>query len=111
GPSVVPEGAPPADSTAKPIDPKPPAPSADWSALEMLRSWQFYALVFLFIGSAQSGLLVIANAAPLLASLGKSANFEAGSIGALLVANAWILSAYGGLVNALGRVGTGFYSD
>ena len=36
---------------------------ADWSAGAMLRTWQFYALVFLFIGSAQSGLLVIANAA------------------------------------------------
>ena len=25
--------------------------------------------------------------------------------------NAWILVSYGGLVNALGRVGTGMYSD
>src|SRR5262245_33211855 len=34
----------------------------DWSAPDMVKTWQFYALVFLFIGSAQSGLLVIANA-------------------------------------------------
>ena len=28
-----------------------------------------------------------------------------------LVANAWILASYGGVINALGRVGTGLYSD
>ena len=28
-----------------------------------------------------------------------------------LTANAWILVSWGGLVNALGRVGTGMYSD
>ena len=27
------------------------------------------------------------------------------------MANAWILVSFGGLVNASGRVGTGFYSD
>ncbi len=32
----------------------------------MMSRWQYYALVFMFIGSAQSGLLVIANAAPIL---------------------------------------------
>ena len=69
----------------------------------MLKTWQFYALVFLFIGSAQSGLLVIANAAPLL-------NATAGSL-AFFAANAWILASFGGLVNAAGRVGTGTYSD
>ncbi|MDG3007636.1 L-lactate MFS transporter [Paludisphaera mucosa] len=80
------------------------APTAvDWPAGRMLKTWQFYALVFLFIGSAQSGLLVIANAAPLL-------NATAGSL-AFFAANAWILASYGGLVNAAGRVGTGFYSD
>jgi OFA family oxalate/formate antiporter-like MFS transporter len=75
----------------------------DFSAKEMLRTWQFYALVFLFIGSAQSGLLVIANAAPML-------NQTAGAL-AFFAANAWILASFGGLVNATGRVGTGFYSD
>jgi MFS transporter, OFA family, oxalate/formate antiporter len=80
---------------------KPNAP--DRTAGQMLGTWQFFALVFLFIGSAQAGLLVIANAAPLLK--------ETASEVAFLAANAWILASYGGLVNASGRVGTGFYSD
>src|SRR5262245_60611658 len=75
----------------------------DWTAGEMVRTWQFYALVFLFLGSAQSGLLVIANAAPML-------NRTAATL-AFFAANAWLLAAYGGLVNASGRVGTGLYSD
>ncbi|MBY0525174.1 MAG: MFS transporter [Gemmataceae bacterium] len=77
--------------------------SVDWTAGEMLRTWQFYALVFLFIGSAQSGLLVIANATPMLDSTARSIAFFA--------ANAWLLASFGGLVNASGRVGTGLYSD
>jgi MFS transporter, OFA family, oxalate/formate antiporter len=91
--------------------PSPPASPArqsaltrdDWSAAAMVKTWQFYALVFLFIGSAQSGLLVIANAAPML-------NRTAATV-AFLAANAWLLSSFGGLVNAAGRVGTGLYSD
>jgi OFA family oxalate/formate antiporter-like MFS transporter len=77
---------------------------SDWPAQAMLKTWQFYALVFLFIGSAQSGLLVIANATPML-------NATAGSSLAFFAANAWILASFGGLINATGRVGTGFYSD
>lgn len=75
----------------------------DWSAKDMLKTWRFYALVFLFIGSAQSGLLVIANAAPMLN--------ETGSKIAFFAANAWLLASFGGFINASGRVGTGFYSD
>jgi OFA family oxalate/formate antiporter-like MFS transporter len=75
----------------------------DWSAGEMSRTWQFYALVVLFIGSTQSGLMIIANAAGILASAAKGVPF--------LAANAWILVSFGGAVNALGRVGTGMYSD
>ncbi len=75
----------------------------EWSAPQMLATWQFYALVLLFIGSAQSGLLVIANATPML-------NKTAASF-AFFAANAWLLSSFGGLVNASGRIGTGFYSD
>ena len=75
----------------------------DWSAAEMLKTWQFYALVLLFIGSAQSGLLIIANATPMLNSTAKAIAFFA--------ANAWLLASFGGLVNASGRIGTGFYSD
>ncbi len=75
----------------------------NWSAPQMLRTWQFYGLVFLFIASAQSGLLVIANATPML-------NATAGTL-AFFAANAWVLSSFGGLVNATGRIGTGGYSD
>lgn len=81
----------------------PTATRADWTPGQMLRTAQFYLLVFLFIGSAQSGLLVIANATPML-------NQTAATL-AFFAANAWLLSSYGGLVNAIGRVGTGLYSD
>jgi OFA family oxalate/formate antiporter-like MFS transporter len=93
-----------------PPQPRPPATPGraamtpvDWAASAMLRTRQFYALVFLFIGSAQSGLLVIANAAPILNRTAASLEF--------LPRHAWLLAAFGGLVNALGRVGTGLYSD
>lgn len=75
----------------------------DWSAGEMLKTWQFYALFIMFTISTQSGLLIIANAAGLLKEAGQSIPF--------LAANAWILVSFGGLVNASGRVGTGTYSD
>jgi OFA family oxalate/formate antiporter-like MFS transporter len=75
----------------------------DWTVKEMMKTWQFYALVILFIGSTQSGLLIIANAAGILKSAATGIPFFA--------ANAWILASYGGLVNASGRVGTGIYSD
>jgi MFS transporter, OFA family, oxalate/formate antiporter len=77
--------------------------SVDWSAADMVKTWQFYALVFLFIGSAQSGLLVIANATPML-------NATAATL-AFFAANAWLLSSFGGVANAAGRIGTGRYSD
>src|SRR5262249_61335239 len=38
----------------------------DWSASAMLKTWQFYALVFLFIGSGQSGFFMIAYCTPRL---------------------------------------------
>ncbi len=93
------------------VPPTPPAPTgsgpaptrADWYARDMLKTWQFYGLVFLFVGSAQSGLLVIANATPML-------NRTAGTL-AFFAANAWLLASFGGLVNATGRVVTGLYSD
>jgi OFA family oxalate/formate antiporter-like MFS transporter len=75
----------------------------DWVAADMMKTWQFYALVFLFIGTTQSGLMIIANASGILASAAKNVPF--------LAANAWILASYGGLINAAGRVGTGMYSD
>jgi OFA family oxalate/formate antiporter-like MFS transporter len=75
----------------------------NWEPSEILKTWQFYALVLMFIFTTQSGLLIIANAAGLLAKTGAKIPFFA--------ANAWLLVSYGGFVNASGRVGTGFYSD
>ncbi|MBN9122158.1 MAG: OFA family MFS transporter [Planctomycetes bacterium] len=81
----------------------PKAAAVDFSARQMLRTWQFYALVFLFIGSAQSGLIVIANAKPFLTDAAGKTGFFA--------ENAWLLVTFIGVVNATGRVGTGRYSD
>ncbi len=75
----------------------------EWEPLEMLRTWQYFALFLMFAGSAQAGLLVIANAAPML-------NKTAGSL-PFFAANAWILASFGGFLNATGRIGTGHYSD
>jgi OFA family oxalate/formate antiporter-like MFS transporter len=80
-----------------------PAAATDRTARQMLSTWQFYALVFLFVGSAQSGLLVIANAKALLTEVAESGGFFA--------TNGWLLVTFIGVVNALGRVGTGRYSD
>lgn len=92
-----------APAAAESAKPRPMVTATDRSASEMLGTWQFFSLVFLFIGSAQAGLLVIANATPIL-------NKTAAGI-AFFAANAWLLASYGGVVNAGGRVGTGTYSD
>jgi OFA family oxalate/formate antiporter-like MFS transporter len=101
-PGYVPP-APPATAKAASASVKAGITTVDWSASEMIKTLQFYALVFMFIGSSQSGLLVIANATPML-------NKTAAAI-AFFAANAWLLASYGGLVNAGGRIGTGLYSD
>ncbi len=77
--------------------------AVDWVAGDMVKTVQFYALVFMFIGTSQSGLLIIGNAAPMLSKTAAGIAFFA--------ANAWILASYGGFVNAAGRIGTGLYSD
>jgi OFA family oxalate/formate antiporter-like MFS transporter len=77
--------------------------TVDWAASDMLKTWRFYALVFMFIGTTMSGLMIIANSFPIFARAAKESP--------LLSANIWILASFGGLVNGLGRVGTGFYSD
>ena len=77
--------------------------SHDWEAGDMFKTWQFYALVVMFILTTQSGLLIIANANGLMLKAAKEMPF--------FMANAWILVSFGGLVNASGRVGTGWYSD
>jgi OFA family oxalate/formate antiporter-like MFS transporter len=81
----------------------PKVTSTDFTAKRMLGTWQFYALVFLFVCSAQSGLIVIANAKPFLTDAAGKTGFFA--------ENAWLLVTFVGVVNALGRVGTGRYSD
>ena len=82
----------------------PVSPAAhDFPARQMLRTWQFYALVLLFVGSAQSGLLVISNAKSFLTDAAGKTGFAA--------ENAWLLVTFIGVVNAVGRVGTGRYSD
>ncbi len=75
----------------------------NWEPFEIVKTWQFYALVFMFILTTQSGLLIIANASKILKEAAQGSQF--------LIENSWILVSFGGLVNALGRVGTGFYSD
>jgi MFS transporter, OFA family, oxalate/formate antiporter len=76
----------------------------DWAPTDMMKTWQFYALVLMFIGTTQSGLLIIGNAFGIMATTAKKSY-------PFFAENAWLLPAYGGLVNALGRVGTGMYSD
>ncbi|MEA2061563.1 MAG: OFA family MFS transporter [Thermodesulfobacteriota bacterium] len=75
----------------------------DWEAGDMMKTWQFYALVLMFIFNTQSGLLIISSAKGLMMATAKGMPF--------FIANAWILVSYGGLVNASGRIGTGMYSD
>jgi len=75
----------------------------NWIPSDMVKTWQFWALMFMFIGTTQSGLLVIANAAGMLATTAKAIPFFA--------ANAWILASYGGGVQIPGRIVTGLYSD
>ena len=103
--SWPPTGYVPPPPPVRPSAAKRPAatPAADWKPTEILGTWQAYALILMFIGSAQSGLLVIANAAPILAKTAGKLEFFA--------ANAWILASFGGLINASGRIGTGLYSD
>jgi len=92
-----------ATNTEKTASKSPALCARDWTASEMLGTWQFYALVVLFIASTQSGLMIIANAAKILSETAKDVPF--------LAANAWILASFGGFINASGRIGTGLYSD
>lgn len=94
---------PPASKVAQTAAQAAASTKHNWEAGDMVKTWQFYALVFMFIITTQSGLLIIANAAGLLASSAKKIPF--------FVQNAWLLVSFGGLVNACGRVGTGWYSD
>ena len=79
------------------------ATAVQWRAPEMLRTWQFYALVFMFMCSAQAGLLLIGSAKPLFMETTKTDPSWADKT--------WIIVSFLGLINALGRIGTGSYSD
>ncbi|HAA02094.1 MAG TPA: MFS transporter [Syntrophobacteraceae bacterium] len=81
----------------------PTLTKVDWAAGDMMKTWQFFALVLMFVGTTQSGLMIISIATPLLAGAAKGVQF--------FTDNAWILASFGGLINAAGRVGTGMYSD
>jgi MFS family permease len=90
------------------VPPQPPAQTAeqmkkapsktvvDWTAGEMVKTWQFYVLILLFCLNTQAGLLIIGHAAKIVKPF-----LEQG----------FILVAAGGFMNAAGRIGTGKYSD
>ena len=75
---------------------KATASTVDWTAGEMVKTWQFYALIALFCLNTQAGLLIIGHAAKFIKPM-----LEKG----------FILVAAGGALNAFGRIGTGKYSD
>jgi MFS family permease len=87
------------------VPPQPPETAAtkaatasvvDWTAGEMVKTYQFYVLIALFCLNTQAGLLIIGHAAKIVKPF-----LEQG----------FILVAAGGFMNAIGRIGTGKYSD
>jgi hypothetical protein len=70
--------------------------AVDWTAGEMVKTYQFYVLIALFCLNTQAGLLIIGHAAKIVKPF-----LEQG----------FILVAAGGFMNAVGRIGTGKYSD
>ncbi|WP_028582909.1 L-lactate MFS transporter [Desulfogranum mediterraneum] len=79
------------------------ATKKNWQWQQMIKTPQYWMLLVMFILATQSGLLIIGNAAGMLAKSAKAIPF--------LAANAWILASYGGIMNAAGRPCTGIYSD
>ncbi|MCP3952303.1 MAG: OFA family MFS transporter, partial [Desulfobacterales bacterium] len=79
------------------------ATKKNWTWQQMIKTPQYWMLLVMFILATQSGLLIIGNAAGLLAKTASAIPFFA--------ANAWILASYGGIMNAAGRPCTGVYSD
>lgn len=103
-----PEGYTPPEAPAKAEVTAGPAQVAtatkkNWTWQQMIKTPQYWMLVVMFILATQSGLLIIGNAAGLLGKTAAAIPFFA--------ANAWILAAYGGIMNAAGRPCTGVYSD
>src|SRR4029077_16822071 len=72
---VPPARTPVANAPGSPNTGAPQMTSVDWSATSMMGTVQFYALVFLFFGSAQSGLLVIGNATKILSDTAGAIEF------------------------------------
>jgi len=70
--------------------------SYDWSAGEVLKTWQFYALVAMFCINTQAGLLLIGHAAKMIKSV---------------MAAGYLLVSWGAIFNSAGRIGTGIISD
>jgi MFS family permease len=68
----------------------------DWTASEMLRTWQFYALVAMFTINTQAGLLLIGHAAKMIEKI---------------MAAGYLLVSWGAIFNTCGRIGTGIISD
>ncbi|MBC7359980.1 MAG: OFA family MFS transporter [Desulfacinum sp.] len=89
------------------VPPQPPATAAtaaraasqtraDWTAGEMLKTWQFYALVIMFCINTQAGLLLIGHAAKMITGI---------------MAAGYLLVSWGAIFNSVGRIGTGIISD
>ncbi|MBW1975146.1 MAG: OFA family MFS transporter [Deltaproteobacteria bacterium] len=68
----------------------------DWEASEMLRTWQYYALVLMFCINTQAGLLLIGHAAKMIKTV---------------MAAGYLLVSWGAIFNSVGRIGTGVISD
>jgi MFS family permease len=90
------EAPPPPEAWSQAMAKKGTSTTVDWTAGEMAKTWQMYALILLFCLNTQAGLLIIGHAAKIVRAF-----LEQG----------FILVAAGGALNALGRVGTGKYSD
>ncbi len=72
------------------------ATTLDWSPPEVCKTWQVYALIALFCLNTQAGILIIGHAAKMVKPM---------------LTSGFIIVAYGGFMNAAGRIGTGKYSD
>jgi len=87
---------PPPEEWATAMKAKTGITTVDWTAGEMVKTYQFYVLIALFCLNTQAGLLIIGHAAKIVRPF-----LEQG----------FILVAAGGFMNAMGRIGTGKYSD
>lgn len=80
-----------------------PKEEVSWQPSEVVRTYQFFALVIMFTISSQSAFLVIANAKSLMEASVKGIPF--------LQENAWVLVFYFGVVCLLSHWVAGIYLD